>query len=277
MCSDQGKHTSSTTGGRTPPRSRRALRRPRPGPGRRGPAATHPGLDAAAEGRRRPAGPRRRRHLRAAAGRPHLTQRILCHTYGRGKDQHVPVPGWPYSIVCALEPGRSSWTAPLDALRLAPGDDTATVTARKLRDLVERLTTAGQRQTGTPDVLVIADAGYDAPRLAHLLRDLPVQVPARMRSDRVLRRPAPPRKPHTRGRPARHCGEFVFGQPDTRGTPDTRSSTCPAVPPRSRSGCGGQAPTQMQRTPTGSGRHTCGASTSSTPSACSSRPSAGPA
>lgn len=47
-------------------------------------------------------------------------QRILCHTYGRGKDQHISVPGWPYSIICALEPGRSSWTAPLDALRLAP-------------------------------------------------------------------------------------------------------------------------------------------------------------
>ncbi len=24
-------------------------------------------------------------------------QRILCHTYERGKDQHIPVPGWPYS------------------------------------------------------------------------------------------------------------------------------------------------------------------------------------
>lgn len=32
----------------------------------------------------------------------------------------------------------------------------------------------------------MADAGYDAPRLAFLLRDLPVQVLARMRSDRVL-------------------------------------------------------------------------------------------
>ncbi|WUC39514.1 transposase [Streptomyces sp. NBC_00557] len=40
------------------------------------------------------------------------SQRILCHAYGRGKDQHIPVPGWPYSIICALEPGRSSWTAP---------------------------------------------------------------------------------------------------------------------------------------------------------------------
>src|SRR5690242_1608373 len=24
-------------------------------------------------------------------------QRILCHAYGRGKDQHIPAPGWPYS------------------------------------------------------------------------------------------------------------------------------------------------------------------------------------
>lgn len=30
------------------------------------------------------------------------------------------VPGWPYSVVVALETGRSSWTAPLDAVRLAP-------------------------------------------------------------------------------------------------------------------------------------------------------------
>ncbi|MEV7796396.1 NF041680 family putative transposase [Streptomyces sp. NPDC087512] len=152
-------------------------------------------------------------------------ERILCHTYGRGKDQHIPVPGWPYSIVCALEPGRSSWTAPLDARRLAPGDDTAAITARQLRDLVERLITAGQWQAGDLDVLVIADAGYDAPRLAFLLRDLPVQVLARMRSDRVLRRPAPPREPHARGRPPRHGGEFVFGQPDTWGIPDTEAVT----------------------------------------------------
>ncbi|MGJ7416082.1 transposase [Streptomyces cinereoruber] len=80
-------------------------------------------------------------------------------------------------------------------------------------------------RTGDLDVLVIADAGYDAPRLAHLLRDLPVQVLARMRSDRVLRRAVPPRQPRTKGRPPRHGGEFVFGQPDTWGTPDTETVT----------------------------------------------------
>jgi RHS repeat-associated protein len=48
-------------------------------------------------------------------------ERILCHTYGRGKDHHIPVPGWPYSMICALEPGRSSWTAPLDAWGMSEG------------------------------------------------------------------------------------------------------------------------------------------------------------
>src|SRR5262249_41945328 len=113
-------------------------------------------------------------------------QRVMCHTYGRGKDQAIMIPGWPYSVIVALEAGRSSWTAPLDVQRLAPGDDAAAVTASQLRHLVERLIDAGQWRAGDADILVVADAGYDGPRLAWLLRDLPVQVLARMRADRVL-------------------------------------------------------------------------------------------
>ncbi|MEE1813403.1 NF041680 family putative transposase [Streptomyces sp. BE133] len=152
-------------------------------------------------------------------------QRILCHTYGRGKDQHIPVPGWPYSVICALETGRSSWTAPLDALRLSPGEDAATVTAGQMRELVERLIAAGQWKDGDPEILIVVDAGYDVPRLAFLLKDLPVQVLGRMRSDRVLRRAVPSREPGVRGRPPRHGGEFVFGAPATWHTPDAQTVT----------------------------------------------------
>jgi hypothetical protein len=72
----------------------------------------------------------------------------------------------------------------------------------------------------------VADAGYDGPRLAWLLRDLPVQVLARMRSDRVLRRAAPPwvPRPHA-GRRPRHGGEFIFGDPASWGTPDVATTT----------------------------------------------------
>jgi hypothetical protein len=41
----------------------------------------------------------------------------------------------------------------------------------------------------------------------------------------VLRRPAPPPTPATRGRPRRHGGEFVFGDPATWGEPDVSTHT----------------------------------------------------
>ena len=121
--------------------------------------------------------------------------RSFCHTYGRGRDQHLMIPGWPYSIVAALEAGRTSWTALLDAIRLQPGCDVAAVTTVQIRQVVERLIAAGHWQPGDPEILVVLDAGYDAPRVAHLLGGLPVQILGRMRSDRVLRRPAPARMP----------------------------------------------------------------------------------
>ena len=54
---------------------------------------------------------------------PTSADRLFCHVHGRGKGQAQMIPGWPYSFVAALEPGRSSWTAVLDAVRLGPADD----------------------------------------------------------------------------------------------------------------------------------------------------------
>lgn len=150
--------------------------------------------------------------------------RVLCHTYGRGKDTHIMIPGWPYSLVTALQTGRTSWTAPLDIRRLAPGDDTATITAAQLRDVVQRLIDAGQWQSGDPDIWIVADAGYDGPRLAFLLADLPVKLLVRMRSDRVLHRRTPTAATGN-GRPPRHGREFIFRDPGSWDTPDTATIT----------------------------------------------------
>ncbi len=119
--------------------------------------------------------------------------RSFCHTYGRGRNEHRMIPGWPYSFVAALEAGGTSWTALLDAVRLPPGADVAAVTVAQLRGVLERLVAAGQWRQGDPEIMVVLDAGYDAPRIAYLLADLPVRVLGRMRSDRVLCRPTPPR------------------------------------------------------------------------------------
>ena len=41
------------------------------------------------------------------------------------------IPGWPYSVVAALEPGRTSWAAVLDAVRLGPDDDDTALPPRR--------------------------------------------------------------------------------------------------------------------------------------------------
>jgi hypothetical protein len=152
-------------------------------------------------------------------------ERLFCHVYGRGKGQAQMIPGWPYSVVAALEPGRTSWTAVLDAVRLGPEDDETEVTAAQVRDVVARLAEAGQHQDGDPDILVIFDAGYDVTRLAYLLADLPVELLGRLRSDRVLYFPAPPRAPGATGRPSRHGREFKLADPGTWPEPPVTTIT----------------------------------------------------
>ncbi|WP_433355673.1 NF041680 family putative transposase [Microtetraspora malaysiensis] len=156
---------------------------------------------------------------------PTSSDRLFCHVYGRAKNQSQMIPGWPYSFVAALEPGRTSWTAILDAIRLGPADDATAVTADQLRAVVGRLIAAGHWTDGDPDILIVMDAGYDVTRLAFVLADLPVQLLGRIRSDRVLRLPKPPRLPGTTGRPPKHGPEFALDKPATWPQPQHTTTT----------------------------------------------------
>jgi DDE superfamily endonuclease len=151
-------------------------------------------------------------------------ERLFCHCYARGRGNAQMIPGWPYSLVAALEPGRTSWTLPLDAVRLGPADDATAVTAAQIRDVVARLIAAGHWRAGDPDIVVVFDSGYDLTRLAWLLADLPVEVTGRLRSDRVMHFPAAPRPARpagTGGRPPRHGAALKLA--------DARSWPAPAV------------------------------------------------
>jgi len=143
--------------------------------------------------------------------------RLFCHVHGRGRNAGQVVAGWPYSFVAALGPGRSSWTVLLDAVRLGPGDDDLAVTAAQLREVVARLIAAGRWAGGDPAIVVAMDAGYNVTRLAWLLADLPVVLVARVRSDRVFWRPAPPRAAGAAGRPQRHGAPVRCADPATWG------------------------------------------------------------
>ena len=141
--------------------------------------------------------------------------RAFCHVHGRARNAGQVIPGWPYSLVVALEAGRSSWCAILDALRLGPDEDATTATATQLRQLIERLRAGGQHHDGDPPILICLDAGYDITRLAFLLADLPVILVGRVRTDRVFHRAPPPPPAGHHGRPARHGEPVDLDQPHT--------------------------------------------------------------
>ncbi|MFB6978496.1 NF041680 family putative transposase [Streptomyces scopuliridis] len=157
---------------------------------------------------------------------PTSAERLFCHVYGRsGRSSGQFIPGWPYSFVAALGSGRTSWCQPLDAVRLGPDDDVAEVTAAQVRGVVEDLIETGRWHVGDRDILIVFDVGYDAPRMAHLLDGLPVEVLGRMRSDHVMRRPTPSLKEYALaypqgGRRPKHGKEFRFAKPETWGDPD---------------------------------------------------------
>jgi hypothetical protein len=162
--------------------------------------------------------------------------RLFCHVHGRAKNNAQLIPGWPYSFVAALETGRTSWTAVLDAVRLGPADDATAVTADQLRGVIDRLITAGHWKPGDPRIVIVADTGYDITRLAYVLADLPVELVGRLRSDRVLRLPKPPRPPGATGRPPRHGPEIALNKSatwpaprHTTNTPTTRYGTATAT------------------------------------------------
>ncbi|MFE2720688.1 transposase, partial [Streptomyces mirabilis] len=166
---------------------------------------------------------------------PTSDDRLFCHVYGRGDrktDQFVP--GWPYSFVAALESGRTSWVALLDAVRLGPADDATAVTATQLRDIVGQLTQAGHWRPGDLEILIVMDAGYDVTYLSHALADLPVVLVRRhplrqgrgdgLGPDAPQTHPPRPMVGPRRGgtaRPARHVGAATGRAPAGRPRPET--------------------------------------------------------
>ena len=158
--------------------------------------------------------------------------RMFCHVRGRGRNAAQMIPGWPCSFAAALGPGQSSWTLPLDAVRLGPGDDETEVTAAQLREVVARLIAAGSWGDGDPPILVALDAGYHPARLAWLLAGLPVVLVARVRSDRVLYGPPGPRPSGAGGRPPRHGARVACADPASwRGPAVTAGGRSPRYGP----------------------------------------------
>jgi hypothetical protein len=123
------------------------------------------------------------------------------------------VAGWAFQWICQLGFERDSWTAPVDARRLHPLEDTDRTAAAQVRALLDRL------DVGERVPLFVFDGGYDSAQLTLDLADAPAAVLVRLRSDRCFYADPPPRPPGVTGRPRRHGAKFNCADPATWPTP----------------------------------------------------------
>jgi hypothetical protein len=105
------------------------------------------------------------------------------------------IAGWAYQCIAHVNFAHDSWTAPVDARRLHPLDDTDQTAAAQIYALLRRLGAGG------PVPLFVFDAGYDSAQLTLDLAETRVAVLVRLRSDRCFSADPPPRPPGATGRP----------------------------------------------------------------------------
>jgi hypothetical protein len=120
------------------------------------------------------------------------------------------IAGWAWQWIAHVSFDRDSWTAPIDARRLHPLEDTDHTAAAQIHALLKRLPASG----AVP--LFVFDAGYDSAQLSLDLAEARVAVLVRLRADRCFYADPPPaaRSPKG-GRPRRHGAKFAFADPAT--------------------------------------------------------------
>jgi integrase len=82
------------------------------------------------------------------------------------------IPGWPYPVVAALQPGRDLLDGGAGRLRMGLYDDQTEVTSRQVCEVLSRLVAAGNWREDDLAIVVVFDAGHDVTRLS----DLPVEL-----------------------------------------------------------------------------------------------------
>jgi len=134
----------------------------------------------------------------------------------RSTSGHPVTSGWPFLVLAALEWGPTSWTAPVEAVRLGPSDTLTGQTLAAMRRVRDGLAQAGRGET----VGFVFDAEFDLMALSHEVADQ-VHIVGRLRSNQVFHtEPEPEPAGPTRGRPRRHGAKIKLNKPATLGTPE---------------------------------------------------------
>jgi len=147
--------------------------------------------------------------------------RGFYHSASRHSAGQPIVAGWSYQWVSQVSFTNDSWSAPLDAMRLVPGEEATTATVRQVTRLVGLL----PEDREVP--LFVFDAGYDPIALGHELNDKRLEVCCRIRDDRVFYQepPAKPNRPASSGgRPPRHGKRSKCSDQESWPHPDASAS-----------------------------------------------------
>jgi hypothetical protein len=143
----------------------------------------------------------------AALRRRVLARARLLRPSSRPSAGQPIIAGWAFPWIAQLGFARDSWTAPVDARRLHPLDDTDHTAAAQIHALLER------RPAGGAVPLLVFDAGDDSARLTLDQADLPVAVLVGLRPDRCCYPDPLPPPPGKTGRPRRHGAKFNCADP----------------------------------------------------------------
>lgn len=136
--------------------------------------------------------------------------RTYVHASNLPEGTKPVVPGWQFSTLALLPEEPSSWTAPVDSLRI-PSDKTQDeVASEQLGALAPLLNESD---------LLLGEGYYGSAAFVTLWTDLPCSLLARFAKNRVLYRPAPPRT-GKKGAPRKDGTPFKGADPTTHQTPD---------------------------------------------------------
>jgi hypothetical protein len=116
--------------------------------------------------------------------------------------------------LAALEWGPSSWTAPVEAVRLGPNDTLTRATLAAQRRLLAEFARAGREET----VGFVFDAEFDLMALSHELAGQ-AHIVGRLRANQVFHA-EPEHRPGQRGRHRRHGAKIKLNDPATLSAPD---------------------------------------------------------
>jgi len=111
----------------------------------------------------------------------------------------------------------SSWAQPVDERRVSSSQTPQEVGTAQIQDLAQARADVQEALD-----LVACDGKYGNAGFLRSVKGIRCGIVARLRYDRVLFGPPPPRTPHKRGRNKLHGKRFAFKEPDTWGEPDER-------------------------------------------------------